>query len=291
MGFLDKFKSSSNSKKEIDETSFEHLDNLIHSGEKEIVLKSDIILGHNEKSKYKNGIKIDVNDLVIIDGNRYTIDACGKTRIFDCIGKNIIIKNITLKNGLSKNGGAIINSGKLTIKDSILTNNTAKKEGGAISNEGELTITESTLIKNTAKKYGGAISNTSHLTILKSTLNENTVNANIGGAIYNIDGELTITESIFMKNTALAGGAIGSKGELTITESRFIKNTAENYGGAIINDAKLSIKDSILTNNTAKKEGGAIDLSLGTYEYESNNCTFKDNKPNNVYEQRTNFSW
>ena len=116
--------------------NFRYLDELIHSGVKEIVLDSDIVLDPDEKSQYLNGIKLDADDLAI-DGNGHAIDAQGLTRIFYCTGKNIIIKNIILKNGFTKD------------------------DGGAIYNdEGELTITESTLQQNTAQRYGGAIHNT-----------------------------------------------------------------------------------------------------------------------------------
>ena len=99
--------------------NFRYLDELIHSGVKEIVLDSDIILSE-EESKCENGIIINVDGLVI-DGKGHTIDVRGKTRIFYCTGKNITIKNITLKNGFTeKNGGAIFNQGELTIIDSSL---------------------------------------------------------------------------------------------------------------------------------------------------------------------------
>ena len=88
--------------------NFKCLDNLIHSGVKEIVLDSDIVLGDDEKYKYLNGIKLDVNDLAI-DGNGHAIDARGLTRIFYCTGKNVTIKNMILKNGFSEDGGAIHN--------------------------------------------------------------------------------------------------------------------------------------------------------------------------------------
>ena len=46
--------------------NFKCLDNLIHSGVKEIVLDSDIVLGSDEESQYLNGIKLDVDDLVVV---------------------------------------------------------------------------------------------------------------------------------------------------------------------------------------------------------------------------------
>jgi hypothetical protein len=66
--------------------NFKYLDEMIHSGAKEIVLDSDIVLSDGEESEYKNGIKLDVDDLVI-DGNGHTINAQGKIRIFYCTEK------------------------------------------------------------------------------------------------------------------------------------------------------------------------------------------------------------
>ena len=233
--------------------NFRYLDELIHSGVKEIVLDSDIVLDPDEKSQYLNGIKLDADDLAI-DGNGHAIDAQGLTRIFFCTGKNIIIKNIILKNGFTiENGGAINNEGELTITESTLTENTTKNgDGGAINNEGELTITESTLTENTAK-YGGAIHNNGELTITKSTLTGNTAHR-YGGAIHNNKGgELTITESTLNNNTAhWKGGAIyNNEGELTITESTLNNNTAQRDGGAIHNldEKSFKIKDCKLDNN------------------------------------------
>lgn len=340
MGFLDKVKNALGSSE-----NFKYLDNLIHSGVKEIVLDSDIIFSRRDESEYLEGIKLDVDGLVI-DGCGYTIDAKGKSRIFYCTGKNVIIKNIILKNGFSKdsNGGAILNEGELIIMSSRLTENMVQKgSGGAIDNKGKLTVFESALNNNTVQgKYssncggaiinregcvlsitestltgnkannGGAILNGGRLTIIESTLVENTSNdvggaikndggvlsitestitrntaKREGGAIYN-SGELTITESTLTGNTAkYDGGAIYNRGELTITDSTLTENTAQKYGGAIYNTGELTITESILTENTAQEgSGGAICLKESTKKYESENCTFKDNKPDDVYEEK-----
>lgn len=160
MGLFDRFKKSSKSGKDeknvhlknIDEQeddathnsnapnqksgktkNFKYLDKLIHNGSKEIALDADIILGWREEKKYLDGIKIDVDDL-IIDGNGHAIDAKGLTRIFECTAKNITIENITLRNAFAKkHGGAIYNSGELNIIKSAIIANTAKKKGNGIS--------------------------------------------------------------------------------------------------------------------------------------------------------------
>ena len=278
MGFFDRFKNSSKPKK------FKYLDKLIHSGVKEIILDSDIVLGGREEKKYLEGIKLDVDDL-IIDGNGHAIDAQGLTRIFHCTGKNIIIKNIILKKGFTEeNGGAIHNGGELTIASSTLTENTAKRGGGAINNEleCELTIIESTLNNNTAKCGGGAIHNWGELTIASSTLTENTAKWG-GGAIDASGGKLTITETTLTRNTAKeGGGAIHNWSELTITESAFNNNTAQDRGGAINNfEGKLTITETTLTLNTAKEGCGAIFNRKGNFKIF--NCEFSNNKSlNNI---------
>jgi hypothetical protein len=107
-----------------------------------------------------------------------------------------------------------------------------------------------------------------------------------GGAIINF-GELTIIESILVGNTTkVGGGAIAYGDVLTITESTLNNNTAEINGGAIYDmEGKIIITESTLTGNTAKS-GGAIYLEFRPRKYKFENCTFKDNKPDDVYELR-----
>lgn len=102
-------------------------------------------------------------------------------------------------------------------------------------------------------------------------------NENDGGAIVNNDGAtLTITDSTFSDNTAVAGGAIangesaGTSGTLVITDSTFSNNTAAvGSGGAIDNGISsgtgtLRVNGSTFSENTAPQgSGGAIDNGDG----------------------------
>lgn len=257
--------------------NFRDLDELIHSGVKEIFLDSDFILDDAEESDYKEGIELDIDDLVI-DGNNHTIDAKGKVRIFLCRGKNITIKNITLKNGFAHDGGAICNSNNcvLTINDSILTQNTAQKYGGAVYNDhGHLIIIKSALSGNTAVN-GGAIDNMGNVTISDSTFSGNT--AVNGGAIYNYYGsKLIITDSEITQNIAqISGGAIYKKGgDLTITDSAITENISHGDGGAIRNTGTLTITNSVLNKNTkvlSNYSGGNLKIFK---------CEISSNKSNN----------
>ena len=157
--------------------NFKELDDLIHRGVKEVVLESDILLDNGEEFEYREGIKLDVDDLVI-DGGGHTIDACGKTRIFLCCSANTIIKDITLKNGFTEeSGGAIFNAkdAELRLKDCNFNNNHALSRGGSVENnrDSKLYVAKCNFSKNSAED-GGAISNMKrcHL-ILKDCCFEN----------------------------------------------------------------------------------------------------------------------
>ena len=111
--------------------------------------------------------------------------------------------------------------------------------------------------------------------------------ARSGGAI-EAAGELTITNSQFIDNTAIQGGAIShSGGALTITNSTFSSNAATHatagYGGAIMilgtNDAVATVTNSTFSDNTTTVYGGAIlvdngaTLSVSGSTFENNQAT------------------
>src|SRR5271157_5914100 len=76
-------------------------------------------------------------------------------------------------------------------------------------------------------------------------------NSIYGGGIYN-DGTLTVTDCIFISNSATDGwgGGICNDGTLTVTDCIFISNTAtDGWGGGIYNDGTLTVTDSIFISN------------------------------------------
>jgi len=127
--------------------------------------------------------------LLILNGNN-------DFRIFRVQGAEVVtIEGLTIANGRSdKNGGGILNNGKLTVKNVRFTANSAGEDGGGISNEGV----------------------TATLDVLNSTFSENVVfdfpnlpQEEEGGALVNIDGTVTIANSTFFGNSVPnMGGAI-----------------------------------------------------------------------------------
>lgn len=220
------------------------------------------------------------NGTVSISGPAGGVTISGpNSRIFRVsTGANATLTGLTIANAnISGSGGAILNSGTLTINDSTLSNNviTSSTNGGAIYSTGALTINNSTLSGNSAGGSGGAIYSTGAVTISKSTFSGNSA-TNSGGAI-DVTNALTIGNSTFSGNNALNGGAIrndATNGILTLDSSTISGNTATSFGGGIFsNSAAVSgtdpttsftlIRNSTLSGNSGNGGGGAVYNSRG----------------------------
>ena len=140
-------------------------------------------------------------------------------------------------------GGVIINrdGGTINTINATFKNNTAG-EGGAIYNDYRSSINtiNGKFEKNTAKN-GGAIYNTYNATIgtINADFVENTATQDFGGAIYN-EGNIEKVEGEFKNNSAMLGGAIyNMEGSLSIianeTNTIFNGNKDSNGTNAIIN--------------------------------------------------------
>ena len=190
-------------------------------------------------------------------------------------------------------GGAINNEkgAKLKIHTSKVMDNEVKGfrcYGGAVFNNGEIEIEDTLFCENISKRNGGALYNNSGiLKINKSKISNNIATDGDGGGLYNYKGEIHLSNSEINNNqTNYDGGGICNKFKIHITNCKLHNNTVKNRnGGAICNFGDLRILESSLNENTAKRNGGAI-----WYNDEDkvmiNNCTFKDNKPNDVYNEK-----
>ena len=147
---------------------------------------------------------------------------------------------------------------------------------------GGVTIQELTLQDgNAGTGNGGAILTTSSLTLTAVSFYTNT--ANLGGAVFNDAGNMTIAGSIFVQNTSVfSGGALfNDAGQTAIANSAFTdNNTSTADGGAIFNsDATTStlIVDGSTFNGNRAFKGGAIQshkvLHLSNSTFHNNTAT------------------
>ena len=179
---------------------------------------------------------------ITIEGEGYTISGDNRYRIFYNDGGALTIKDLTLTKGRVEVD--FIRGAIRRISEVIQTVHA------------HLTNTDERLISPPSRTFGGAIyNNEGTLNISDSAFSHNS--ADTGGVIYNRDGTVSISDSSFNGNSANWGGAISNYGELSISDSSFNGNSA-NWGGAIYNWEELSIVNSAFSRNSAELSGGAI---------------------------------
>jgi len=164
-------------------------------------------------------------------GHQVTIDGGNTVRLFTVSsGVSFAVNALTLTGGNAPGdfGGAINNSGTLTVTNSTLSGNSAPNGGGGgIFNGGiTMTVTNSTFSGNSASNGGGGIYNGGPLTVTNSTLSGNSTPGS-GGGILNY-GALTVTNSTLSGNSAsIGGGGIANKfGTLNATNTLIVNSTS-----------------------------------------------------------------
>lgn len=180
----------------------------------------------------------------------------------------------------AKYGGAIYNDGNLVIvagedaKDQVyFVGNNATIAGGAIYNNGDINPTAGNTID--------------YVNFVKNTAGDVTSNkAGKGGAIYNNNGTIEITNSVFDNNEAIngmvdngsAGGAIynADNGVVTIGGNTVLQNnkstgSTDSVGGAIANYGTTNIKSSssLILNETSGKGGAVYNAENGVLNIEN----------------------
>ena len=253
------------------------------------------------------------------DSPAITVDANKQSRVFSVnYGLDVAMSDLELVNGDELRGGAIFNAGTLALenvdvrqsKANVVSNVNPNDKvlfeglGGAIYNSGSLTINGGEFARNAADYFGGAIYSIGSLDVQNAKFLENASNY-FGGALYFQNSNATVANSIFESNlAALNGGAIGvaataADSKLTIVNSLLVKNesvgkpgfeeggeggaiygigqsgkkatveatnitVADNaaaFGGGIaVDNAELVLKNSIVARNSAVFQGADIAL-------------------------------
>ena len=103
------------------------------------------------------GIKIEQK--ITIDGKGHTIDAKGKSRVFNVQASDVTIKNLNIKNAnYHRNGGAVYFAQSGSVINCNFTDNHVNVEGGAVwMNYGN--VINSMFIGNSAPESGAILSN------------------------------------------------------------------------------------------------------------------------------------
>lgn len=198
---------------------------------------------------------------------RTVIDGGGLDRIFDIHGTalRVVIKGLALQHGTllldpgdsSRGGGAIRNSGVLTLREVRLTDNQVQddagvSEGGALYNQGECSLISSSLYANTANQ-GGAIWNGPGATMRVdgTTVRQNSGMA--GGGIVN-QGRMYLNNSTVSNNRIAGdetcrGAGIRNSGVLEIIHCTIVANRSDSSGAGLYNEGELTGTNTLFAAN------------------------------------------
>jgi predicted outer membrane repeat protein len=213
-------------------------------------------------------------------------------------------KVLFLGNSATEDGGAIYNLGTLSIYQAELNANQTPQGqlgigyGGGIHNQGNLTLHDSLLSVNLGRFGGGLFvgnANNAQAEVQRTIFSGNSAGATTpflggsGGGLYtNTGATVTVTDSVFRNNTAVAsgGGASRFNAHLEISNSSFTDNQATDVtgggGGLFIGAGPATdptlVKVTSVTfggNKTGSSQGGGIYNNSGYILLK--NLTIKDN--------------
>jgi predicted extracellular nuclease len=175
---------------------------------------------------------------------------------------DLTLRDLTVSGGflgIGANGGAILSSGTLTIRNSTLTNNNAT-DGGAIhhGNTGVLSILNSTVSSNSGS-IGSAIVSNSVTRILSSTISGNTAST-----AYAIVASSSAFSALEIRNTVISGNVGGAalymsgSGTKNLINITMTGNYAATGTGTFVVDGSgvsYNLRNSILWNNSGGQPG------------------------------------
>ena len=223
------------------------------SGADRITLTGDIVLSE--------ALPVIASDITI-DGAGYSISGDGARRLFEVNWSGALtLENVTLKDGLADSGGAIYNTGVLTIRRSTLRDNVATFWGGALTNgHGFLTVEDSSFTGNSALTGGAIFSNGIEVSIVNSTFSANRA-ANYGGGIDVQGGNVTIVNSTLYDNGS--GGLNRSSGTLKLRNSIIAGSSGVDCQGSLAENSSNYIEDDSCSPALSSADG-SIELGALT---------------------------
>ncbi|MEM7033240.1 MAG: choice-of-anchor Q domain-containing protein [Chloroflexota bacterium] len=193
----------------------------------------------------------------------------------------IDIVNTTFQYNTAQDGGGIHNSGNsgaitLVLTDSFIINNQTSRDGGGLANAASANsvvahLNNTAVQSNTVNASGGGIHNAGPLATViienGSQIRNNTAPFRNGGGIFQLEGDITISDAVIAENIAdeFGGGLLNDGGTAIITNSQIYSNTAAlgDGGGIFLFDGLLTIVDSTIIGNSAGDDGGGIGNETG----------------------------
>ena len=174
---------------------------------------------------------------------------------------DVVFSNNTSTGAESKGGAIYLESGSLKATNVVFSQNAAAEGGAVFVKSGEVAFENCFFDGNVASTGNGGAVSTSSTFNLVNTAFRNNASASYGGAVY-VDGdaESTLSDVVFVDNTATHGGAVAQNGQfLRVSNANFSRNVASENGGAafVAHNALMLADESLFLNNSAN-DGGAV---------------------------------
>ena len=224
-------------------------------------------------------------ETTIIDGN-YT------DRIFR-IGAKTTISDVTIRHGknmttsslaFDTGGGALLNSGELTIQNSVFVDNSTVGNGGAIYNLGDLSIFNTEILTNTTNGLGGGIYNyvLGSLTVTNSTIAGNEAVGIFGGGIYTTQS-LTLQDVTVRDNSSASfGGGLNVGGDTMLENVTLTGNTSSSGAALFAQQGTITMTNVTISDNTASNNSGGVYISGPSTSIYVQNSTIANNHRTNA---------
>jgi len=169
-------------------------------------------------------------------------------------GADLHLSDATIREGKGQNteGGAVRNSGTLTLLRTTVAASTTNYGGSGVYNAGTLRVTRSTFANNTGAVEGGGIANAAagRLTLVDSTI-EGSVGTYGGGL--NNRGRAALFNSTLLGNFAFIGGGLLNEpsGHLLLSNVTIARNDVSGAGGGsgIRNQGMLRMDNSLVAEH------------------------------------------
>jgi hypothetical protein len=191
------------------------------------------------------------------------ISGGGETDVAIFNGGDLELFRCVLSGNTGGGGGAIHNTGMLSMVDcTVAENEVVLEEGGGLLNDGEARLSGCLFRDNGSATSGGAISNRGLLEIDGCTFSSNSANFDGGGFYNDLSGSAYLENCSFSGNVAEGGGAFMNHGYAYVASTSFLNNEArgEGYGGGILNLmlGELELAGCTISGNESDIDGGGI---------------------------------
>ena len=223
------------------------------SGADTITLTGDVVLGE--------ALPV-ITTSITIKGGAFSISGDDRFRIFEVEYPGALtLVNITLKNGSATYGGAVMNTGTLTIRESTIRDNSASISGGAVNSaQAMLTVERSAFIDNSATNGGAVFSSDFVASITNSTFSGNSASVS-GGGLEVQGGNLTITSSTIANSSGSGLHRVG--GVLKLRNSIVAGSSGSGCSGGLSENTSNYIEDGTCSPALSSSDG-AINLGALT---------------------------